>query len=627
MTQDQLLYLQKIALNLRIDSLRATTAAGSGHPTSACSAADLIATLFFAFLKYDYNNPKNPHNDRFILSKGHAIPIVYAALKQKGIITDTELLNLRKIDSPLEGHPTPHFAYNEAATGSLGQGLAIGVGRARAAAHQNLNHKTYVMLGDGESAEGSVWEATELASHYKLNNLIAILDCNRLGQSEPTADEHNVARYEKKWQAFGWKTIIINGHNIPAIFDAFTQAQTEQAQPTIIIAKTLKGAGLPPEIANQHGFHGKAFSIQQTQQYIEYLLTTNQEVANFIPPQNLFNLTVPAQTQQPHQKISIELEEDKNNTLFALDKKMAPRKAYGYALTALGKQSKKITALDADVKNSTYAEFFEKEFADRFTQCFIAEQAVVGIATGMELSGLIPFAATFGAFWTRAHDQLRMAGIGKNALRICGSHAGVSIGEDGPSQMALEDIGMFDAIPDSIILYPSDAISTYKLTELMANYHYGISYLRTTRAETPILYPTHETFTLGGCKVLHQSNNDKITLIGAGITLHEILKVYKALEKENISLAVIDLYSVKPFDRATVLQTARNSNSKILVVEDHYAQGGIAQIIAASLINEQIKLYSLAVTKLSRSGTPESLMADAGIDAASIITKVKELIS
>lgn len=627
MTSTQLLYLQQKALQLRIDSLRATTVAGSGHPTSACSAADIIATLFFAFLKYDYTNPKTQHNDRFILSKGHAIPVVYAALKQHGVITDAELLTLRNINSQLEGHPTPHFAYNEAATGSLGQGLAIAVGMAQAAKYQNLSYKTYVMLGDGESAEGSVWEAAELAAHYHLNNLIAILDCNRLGQSQPTAYEHDVAGYEKKWQAFGWKTITLDGHDIQAIFNALTEAQQTSTQPTILIAKTIKGAGLPPEIANHHGFHGKAFNAQETETLINYLTTTNQAAADFVAPQNLFDVCVSPHQKPKHQTISIDLEQDANAQLFAINKKMAPRKAYGYALTALGKQSENIVVLDADVKNSTYAEFFEKEIVERFMQCFIAEQAVAGIATGMELRGLIPFAATFGAFWTRAHDQLRMAAIGHNALRICGSHAGVSIGEDGPSQMALEDISLFNALPNSIILYPSDAVSAYKQTELIANYHNGISYLRTTRAETPILYPTHETFKIGGCKVLRQSKQDKLCIIGAGITLHEALKAYEQLAQENIFVSVIDLYSIKPFDRTTVLQTARSSHAKLLVVEDHYAQGGIAQILAAALINEHIELHSLAVTKLSRSGTPESLMADAGINTTAIITKVKELIS
>ena len=533
---------------------------------------------------------------------------------------------MRKIDSPLEGHPTPRFAYNEAATGSLGQGLGIGVGMAQAARYQNRSYKTYVMLGDGESAEGAVWEAAELAAYYNLTNLVAILDCNRLGQSQATAHQHEMNSYEKKWQAFGWDTITIDGHDFNQIFAAFKQTTTA-TKPTILLAKTFKGAEFAQAITNQHGFHGKAFSSSEAQEIIRNLEQTHaQAVANTTTPLFFKSKTIP---EKPSVKttISIDLAKDPQTNLFTQGKKMASRKAYGYGLLALGKANQQITVLDADVKNSTHADFFEKEFPERFMQCFIAEQNAISVATGMQLRGLIPFAATFGCFWTRAHDQIRMAGIGRNALRICGSHAGVSIGEDGPSQMALEDIGMFDAIPNSIIFYPSDAVSSYKITELMANYHDGISYIKTTRAETPILYPVDEPFTIGGCKIVRQNNNDKLCIVAAGITLHEALKAEELLCKEGINVTVIDLYSIKPFDAATVLQATQKAKSTLLVVEDHYAQTGIAQIIAAKLINTNIKIHSLAVTKLSRSGSPEALMKEAGIDSMSIIIKVKELIS
>jgi transketolase len=623
MNQDIIKYLEHVALNLRIDSIRATTASASGHPTSCLSAADVVATIFFKYLRYDLGNPSNPNNDRFIMSKGHAIPVVYAAWKQLGVITDEQLLSLRKFDSPLEGHPTPRFAYNEAATGSLGQGLAIGVGMALAAHQDNRSYRTYVMLGDGEAAEGAVWEAAALAAHYNLSNLTSILDGNRLGQSGESIHNHDVEKYAQKFQAFGWQALVINGHSIPDITAAVDRAHATTDRPTIIIAKTFKGHGLEG-IENLEGWHGKPFKTEEAPAAIERLQKRFAEAAkatptSYTPPKPMHNDHRASSIDIHQAKITINLSTDPNAAHFAAGKSISTRKAYGYALAALGSACPAVVALDADVKNSTFSEFFAKQFPDRFVQCFISEQAMVSIATGLHLRGRIPCASTFGAFLTRAYDQIRMAGIGRNALRLCGSHCGVSIGQDGPSQMALEDMAMMAAIPNSIILYPSDGVSAYKLTECAANYHDGTSYLRTTRADTTILYSHDEAFTIGGCKVLRQSKKDTACIIAAGITVHEALKAYDMLKKDAIAVAVIDAYSIKPLDVATIAAVATASGNKVITVEDHYIYGGLGQAVAAALVNHQVTLTTLAVTHVSRSGKPEELLKDAGIDAESIV--------
>ncbi len=619
LTPEKLNLLKQVALNLRIDSVKATTESKSGHPTSCMAIADLVSVIFFKFLKYDIKNPKNPNNDRFILSIGHTIPIIYAAWKNLNVITEKELLDLRKFNSVLEGHPTPRFEYNEAATGSLGQGLAIGVGMALNAKHDKLDYKTFVMIGDGEAAEGSVWEAAELATHYKLDNLITILDCNRLGQSGESIHGHDVEKFERKFQAFGFKTFSIDGHNIQEIFDTLNSAYNIKNQPVAIIAKTFKGSGLQ-EIENKNGHHGKPFKQEELENIIKELESRfklkyqNIKYTPELPNKTNINLE--------KEKIKISLNTDSNTNFFDLDQKIATRKAFGYALQALGNANKNIFVLDADVQNSTYTEIFVQKHPERFIQCFIAEQNMIGVSTGLESRGKIPFAATFGAFFTRAFDQIRMAGIGRNALRLCGSHCGVSIGEDGPSQMALEDIAMFRTIPNSIVLYPSDGVSAYKLTELMANYYDGVSYLRTSRPETINIYNKNEEFKIGGCKILRQSKNDKICIIAAGITLHESLKAYEELKKQNINVSVIDLYSIKPLDKNTIIDIAQKSENKILTVEDHYIQGGLGEALASELSNTNIVIEKLAVTKIPRSGTPAELLNFEEINAKTIVQKI-----
>ncbi len=623
-TPDVIASLEAHALGLRIDSARATTASKSGHPTSCFSAADIISTLFFHTMHFDATNPKNPTNDRFIMSKGHAIPVVYAAYKQLGVITDAQLMSLRKVDSILEGHPTPRFAYNEAATGSLGQGLSIGIGVTLQARLDNEYFKTFVMLGDGEIAEGSVWEAAAFAGYNNLENLIAIVDCNRLGQSDHTSDQHDIKSIARKFAAFGWHTITIDGHNIPVILDALAEATSHKGSPIAIIAKTFKGHGLE-SIQNKLGFHGKPFTEQELIITIEALKLSFSRAASQLEKLNQHIPVVTTKIPTPvYPKNTTNLSNDAARDQFALGKSMAPRKAYGYALTALG-SNKAVVVLDADVKNSTFSEIFETSYPDRFFQCFIAEQNMVSIATGLISHGKIAFAATFGAFFTRAHDQIRMASIGRIPLRLCGSHCGVSIGEDGPSQMALEDIAMMRCIPNSVVLYPSDAVSAYALTCAMANYYDGISYLRATRESLPVLYEENEAFPIGGCKVLKQSANDKLCIVTAGITLHEALKAHAQLAKDGISVAIIDLYSIKPLDGTTVAKVAALANGKILTVEDHYLEGGLGEAVKTALPAGNFSVEHLAVKDLSRSGKPYELLNLAGIDSAHIIAAARKM--
>lgn len=616
-------FLEYKAYQMRVSSLLMTTNAGSGHPTSALSCADLVSALFFYAMHYDPKNYDNPNNDRFILSKGHASPILYSAWKEVGILSEKDLFTYRKFDSVLEGHPTLRFVWTEAATGSLGTGLSIGAGMAMSAKMDKRDFKTYVLMGDSEVAEGSVWEAAEIAAFYKLNNLIAILDNNRLGQSTQVMHDHHTHRYAAKFESFGWKTIIIDGHDMQQVISALDKAKEVHDQPVIIIAKTFKGYGA--DIAqDKEGFHGKAFSKEEIHPILAHMEEQFKEAAHFDEKSFAWKPTIPQESKDAKNISCSEIELKTPN--YKLGEMVATRKAYGTAITAAGVSCEQVISLDAEVKNSTFAEIFEAKFPERFIQCFIAEQNMVSMGIGLERRGKIPFISTFGCFFTRAHDQIRMAAIGTAKLRLCGSHAGVSIGEDGPSQMALEDIAMMAALPESIVLYPSDAISSYKLVEQMANYEHGISYLRTTRMNTPVIYNPTEDFPIGGCKVLRQSKEDKALVIGAGVTLHEALKAYEELQSQGISIAVIDLYSIKPIDVQTILKVALESSKKIITVEDHYIQGGLGETVAYAMRSSGIQIECLAVTKLPKSGKPEELLAWAGIDATSIINKIKTML-
>ncbi len=617
-------FLEHKAYNMRISSLIMTSLAQSGHPTSAFSAADLVAAVFFYAMRYDPKNPKNPDNDRFILSKGHASPLLYAVYKELGVLSEQDLTTYRKFDSALEGHPTRRFAYTEAATGSLGMGLSIGAGIGMSAKMDARSFKTYVLMGDGEIAEGSVWEAAEIAAYYKLNNVVGLVDCNRLGQSGPVMHEHHMQRYADKFHAFGWKPFVIDGHDMMQIIGALDKAREEQDQPVVILAKTFKGYGLP-EVQDKNGFHGKAFKKDELNHLIAELELRFKTAAFYDAKKEGFSWqpTMPEQTQKiTSAQTPLVLPEPQ----YAHEESIATRKAFGQALQAVGAASSAVVTLDGDVQNSTYTDFFAQKYPERFVECFIAEQNMVSMAVGLESREKVPFVATFGAFLTRAHDQIRMAAIGQAALRIVGSHAGVSIGEDGPSQMALEDIAMMAALPGSVVLYPADAVSAYKLVEQMANYHQGISYLRTTRMNTAIIYDNSEPFVIGGCKVVHQTGKDKACIIAAGITLHEALKAQLELESQGISVSVIDLYSIKPLDAATIKMVAHLSSNRVVTVEDHYLQGGLGQMVTYALRDTEIRVECLAVTQLPRSGNPEELLAWADIDAAAIMKKVKMLL-
>jgi len=614
-------FLEHKAYLMRVNSLLMTTQAGSGNPTSALSAAELVSCLFFHTMRYDPKNPNNPNNDRFIMSKPQATVLVYAAWKEAGVLTQDQLMGYRQFDSVLEAHPTRRFDRSEPATGSIGVGLSVGAGMAISAKMDHRDFYTYVMFGDSELAEGSMWEAVEIAAYYKLNNLVAILDCNGLGKSTATMHGRHADRYEAEFQSFGWRTIVIDGHDMQEVMTALDKAKQPHEAPTVIIAKTFKGYGVE-RVENKEGFHGFVFSKKELETILPEMESRFAAAAHFDASTFSWVPTIPQATTQNSVCNEVELAVPH----YKMGEQVATGKAYGQALRAAGVACASVVVLDAEVKNATYTEIFEEKFPERFIQSFVAEQNMVSMAVGLERRGKIPFAATFGAFLVRAHDQIRMAAVGSSTIRVCGSHAGVSIGQDGPSQMGLEDIGMMRAIPDCVVLYPSDAISTYRLVQQMVNYNKGISYLRTTLMTTPVIYDVNEQFPIGGCKVVRQSQQDKVCIIGAGVTLHQALEAYAQLQECGIAVTVIDLYCIQPLDAVTIIQAANAAGDKLITVEDHYLQGGLGEAVVYALRNTAIIIQCLAVTQLPRSGSPERLMAWAEIDAAAIVKKVKEMI-
>ncbi|MBM3893713.1 transketolase [Candidatus Dependentiae bacterium] len=617
-------FLQHKALGIRIDSVRATTAANSGHPTTCLSVADIVAVLLGHVLRYDYNEPINELNDRFILSKGHAVPVFYAALHQFGLISDEELLSLRKIDSVFEGHPTPRLRFNEAATGSLGQGLSIGLGMAINAQRKKLGYVTYVVLGDGECAEGSVWEAAALAGKNSTPGLVAIVDANRLAQSGESLDAHNIDTYANRWASFGWETLIIDGNDIGMTLQALSFAKTYTQGPVAIIAKTFKGFGLD-DWQDKNGYHGKPLTAVEAEAAIAHLNKRFSDATHYSGKQ--FALAKPAVGRVPSPSVVPHPVAANIAMVMPTGKTMATRKAFGIALAQLTKDVSNVWTVDADVQNSTFTDMAGAAAPERFVQCYIAEQNMISVATGLTQRGNITFAATFAAFFSRCFDQIRMASIGRVPLRLCGSHSGCSIGEDGPSQMGLEDMSMLRAVPRSVVLYPSDGVSAYKLVYAMAAYNDGVSYMKTTRAVTPLLYDAHEVFPIGGCKVLVSSPTDKLCIVAAGITVHEALKAHKLLAEKGIAVSAIDAYSVKPLDATTIIQMANAAGGMILTVEDHYIEGGLGETVAHAVARDGIRVHSLGVHEVMRSGTPEALMALAEIDATAIVKKVEELLS
>ncbi len=601
--------LKGIANQLRIHSIEATTAAGSGHPTSCCSAADIVATLFFGQMRYDAKNPHFYNNDRFILSKGHAAPLLYAAWAENGFVPIPELLTLRQFTSELEGHPTPRLAFADVATGSLGQGLGVGVGMAHAAVLDKLDYNTYVLLGDGEIAEGAVWEAASLAGYYKLNNLIAIVDANRLGQSEATAFGHHIEVYRDRFEAFGWRVEDIDGHDIEEIAEVLSGIGLDD-KPLAIIAKTYKGAGVS-FLQDKDRWHCKPLNKEEAVKAIAELQPSAKSG---------LGVEIPAPSKLPQPANAVPASYPAIN--YTLGDKIATREAYGTALARLGEADQRIVAVDGDTKNSTFADKFFKKFPERSTEAYIAEQNMVGVATGLSTRGKVPFASTFATFFTRAYDQIRVAGISKSNIKLVGSHVGVSIGEDGPSQMALEDLAMMRAVVGSTVLYPSDAVSTEKLLEEMA-LNKGVCFLRTSRPKTPVIYGNDEKFPIGGAKVLREGT--KVTIVGAGVTLFEALKAADTLKAEGINVTVIDAYSIKPLGKDVILAAAKKTGNTVITVEDHYAEGGLGDAVAGELSVEGIKVHKLAVVGMPHSGKAEELLAKFGIDAAGIVKKVKSL--
>jgi len=601
--------LRKIATRLRIHSLRMTTRAGSGHPTTCLSMADLTACLFFSEMRYDISDPGDWGNDEFVLSKGHAAPILWAAYSEAGIIPEEELLELRKISSRLEGHPTPRMNWVKAATGSLGQGLSVGVGIALAQKLGRSPGRTFVLMGDGECAEGAVWEAAGAAAHFGLKNLVAVVDVNRLGQSDATMPGRDLGVYARRFRAFGWTVHRVNGHDIPAILEALKKARNS-VRPAVVLARTVKGKGVS-FVEDLNGWHGKPLKEDELQRALQEIGPMPEvDSKKFVRP--------PKKARRPDWKNAFAFERT------AYSDKTATRLAYGIALEKLGRVNDRVVVVDGDVKNSTYAEKFFGAFPSRSFQSYIAEQNMVGMGLGMSVKGFIPFIATFAAFLTRAHDQIRMAAYSFANLKLCGSHVGVSIGEDGPSQMGLEDLAVFRPIPGCVVLYPSDAFSAEACVEAAAR-HQGLSYIRTTRPATPLLYSSEEPFPIGGSKVLRRGDGDAATVIAAGITVLEALKAHEELKKENIGLRVIDAYSVQPLDRETIVREAGQTGGRIVVAEDHFQAGGLGEAVAASLAGEG-RIVHLCVRELPRSGKPDELLAAYGISASHIVRAVKSLI-
>ena len=605
--------LEQKAKLVRKWCLVSTTEAGSGHPTSCLSAADITTVLFDRYFRYDLNNPLNLYNDHFVLSKGHAAPLLYTLFGMAGAYPLEELKTLRKFDSRFEGHPVPKYKYADAATGSLGQGLSVGAGLALVAKREGYESKTYVLTGDGELAEGQIWEAANFAAHEKLDNLVAILDINRLGQSQETMFGHHIREYVKKFKAFDFEVITINGHKYEEIDEALQATQKPNGKPFAIIAKTFKGYGVS-FLKNKDGWHGKALKKEELDKALKGLEPIDDDLR--------FELKKPPQTSLPS-KAGVTTAKTSD---FEQGKEYATREVFGDVLAKLAEQNKEIYALDGDVMNSTFTQTFKKAHAERFVECYIAEQNMVSVAAGLSRMGKVPFVATFAAFFTRAADQIRMARVSEAKIKFIGSHVGVSIGEDGPSQMGLEDISLFGTIPDCVVLQPCDAVSTAQLVPQMMT-HNDFAYMRTLRPKTALLYKNEDTFDIGGSKVLRQSDNDVLTVAATGITVFEALKAADELQKENISIRVMDCYSIHPVDSATLKKCINETKQKIVItVEDHFEHGGLGDFVAAALSDQQGQVIKMAVQKISQSGTMDELLNDAGIDSAHIVEKAKSLL-
>jgi transketolase len=617
MTDVDLTLAAELAQQLRVDSVRSSTSAGSGHPTSSMSAADLLAVLVSRHLRYDWDNPDEAANDHLIFSKGHASPLLYSIFKAVGVISDEELMTgYRRFGSRLEGHPTPILPWVDVATGSLGQGLPDAVGVALAGKYlDELPYRVWVLCGDSEMAEGSIWEALDKASHYKLSNLIAIVDVNRLGQRGPTDLSWDLDAYSRRAAAFGARVFVIDGHDVAAIDQTIAAAgDLSVAKPTVILARTLKGRGFS-EVEDREGWHGKPLPQEMAERAVIELGGERNLLVRGPLPEKAAHVPVAADGA------------DVKLPTYDIGQKVATRKAYGAALAALGVRHD-VVAMDGEVSNSTFADQFAQAYPERYFEMYIAEQQLVAAAVGVGVRGYRPFASTFAAFFTRAYDFIRMAAISQANICLVGSHAGVEIGADGPSQMALEDLAMLRAVHGSTVLYPSDATSTAALVQAMAD-RAGISYMRTTRGAYPVLYDAAETFPIGGSKVLRQADDDQVTLIGAGVTLHACLAAADQLKEEGISARVIDLYSVKPVDVDTLTAAASTTRGRLVLVEDHHPEGGLGSAVIDALTSDgriELTVAHLAVREMPGSGTSTELLDAAGISAEHIAAAARRLV-
>jgi transketolase len=616
MTEEQLDLIRRLAAQLRVDSIRCSTQAGSGHPTSSLSAADLMAVVLVGHMRYAWDRPELPANDHLIFSKGHASPLLYSMFRAVGVVSEEELITTyRQLGARLQGHPTPVLPWVDVATGSLGQGLPDAVGVCLAGKYlDKLPYHVWVLCGDSETAEGSIWEALDKASYYKLGNLTAIVDVNRLGQRGPTELQWDLDRYAARVEAFGCRPLVIDGHDPVAIDQALTEARSGGDRPTVVLARTIKGKGVP-ELEDKNGWHGKVLPPDMAARAIAALGgPTDMRIATGRPVPG-----TPAITADPAAAVVL--------PTYELGDKVATRVAFGAAVAALAARPE-IVVVDGEVGNSTHAEEFQKVCPERYFEMFIAEQQLVATAVGLAVRGYVPFAATFAAFFSRAYDIVRMAGVSEANIRLVGSHAGVEIGEDGPSQMALEDLASLRAVHGSVVLYPADATSTARLVAEMADTD-GIVYLRTTRGAYPVIYGPDEAFPVGGCKVHRAGPHDQVALIGAGVTLHECLAAAGELAGSGVAVRVIDAYSVKPIDRDALVEACRVSDSRLVVAEDHYPEGGIGSAVMEALADASVpplQVAHLAVRGLPTSGTPAELLDVAGISSRHIVAAARRLV-
>ncbi|CAG9793518.1 unnamed protein product [Diatraea saccharalis] len=609
--------LKDIANKLRIDSIVATNASKSGHPTSCASMAEIMSVLFFHTMRYKVSAPRDASADRFILSKGHAAPILYAAWAEAGLFPVEDLKNLRKLESDLEGHPTPRLSFVDVGTGSLGQGLAVAAGMAYVGKYfDQAPYRVYCLVGDGEAAEGSVWESLHFASHYKLDNLVVIFDVNRLGQSEPTSLQHQLDVYDARVKSFGFHSLVVDGHDVSELVKAFDEAATTSGKPTAIIAKTFKGRGFPG-IEDLENWHGKALGAEGEKiiKHLQSQIKNNKVSLKASPPL----------AEAP--KVHIGDITLSSPPSYKPGEQVATRLAYGTALKKIADTNMRVIALDGDTKNSTFSDKLRNAYPDRYIECYIAEQNLVGVATGAACRDrAVVFASTFAAFFTRTFDQIRMGAISQSNINLAGSHCGVSIGEDGPSQMGLEDLALFRAVPTATVFYPSDAVSTERAVELAANTK-GICYIRTSRPNTSMLYPNDEPFKVGQAKVVRESGKDKVLLIGAGVTLHEAVAAADKLKEEGVEVRVLDPFTIKPLDEAAVVKHARAVGGRVVVVEDHYQAGGIGEAVMSALALERdVIVKHIYVREVPRSGPPAALLDKYGISAPHIVAAAKAIL-